>query len=168
MRTSLKILLAVFLIGAVGSGCAAKNRGNPYYYGSGGDSTPIALAAGAGLAALAVSSAVSSANRESTNQTAILEAGKNERERIRAQTVLNAPCALGGPGNATYTSDSGGSATIKSDVTGTPPCANASIPPGAIPLRRPEQVGYHSQSGCDAYKFPTYRRMCREGQIPPL
>lgn len=173
MKKALKISFLVFLVSAVGFGCSTRNTNYPYY-GNGGNSAVLAGAVGGGLLALGVASGYGSYQQGETQRYAIAESGRNERERIRAQTALGGPCALGGSGDSSYESEEG-KASIKANVSGIPPCANASIPSGATPYHAaPQQVtagqgrsGRDDPSGCGGYRDPDYCAMYRRGQAPP-
>ena len=95
--------------------------------------------------------AYSTSERETTNRRAIDQEHLTQREQIRASTVLAAPAALGGSGDAEYSSPEG-TARIRANaqpVVAASALSQAASPQSSGQYRQP--VYYYADSGAVGY-----------------
>lgn len=98
----------------------------------------------------------STSEREVTNRRAITEEHLTQREQIRASTVLAAPSALGGSGNASYSSPEG---TARIEASVAPTTQYQPAPP------QPYQRQSQRRNWCGGLPYNEYNRCVRENGL---
>ncbi len=171
----LAVLLAAVLV--FSWGCAGPMTtlgtlsGGAIGYGVGG---PAGAAAGAGIGMLGGALAdtvvygpkVFTSGQDARTEE-MREYYKTERDRTRAQTVLNAPSVLGCDGDASYTSTVKGEEE-KSAIRAK--CKSPSLPTfsqGAPYRQTQERIGPLGGAECGWYRDPYFCYLYQHGQAPP-